>query len=135
MSLALSVVGPGQPNRQIVVRTPFADQRAEDILTAEAKQLPKNESGLVMVEVTRQPTAFDSWAKLVPRRFTPAQHTRVGAVLLFSTAVMPTKQGLTWLGNMKLIPNPHAQPSLPGWITEVVEETRADSRRLTERPD
>src|SRR5262249_19253154 len=82
MSLAQSIVGPGQPNRQIVAPVPFADQRTGDILTAEARQLPKDESGLLMIDVTAQPTAFESWAELVPHRFTPVQHTRVGGVLL-----------------------------------------------------
>jgi hypothetical protein len=64
MSIAKSVVGPGQPNRQILVRAPFADLRAETVLTADAKQLPRQEPGLVMVDVAAQPTAFESWADL-----------------------------------------------------------------------
>jgi hypothetical protein len=135
MALARSIVGPGQPNRQIVVRLPFADQRAEDILKAEARQLPKDASGLVMVDVRGQPTAFESWAQLVPRRFTPAQHTRVGGVLLFMTAITGTAQGVKWLPYLKLIPNLHARIALPAWVGEVVEETRAESQRLTGRPD
>jgi len=135
MSFAQTIMGPGQPNRQIVVRAPFADQRAEVILTAEARQLPTGESGLVMVDVTQQPTALESWADLVPRRFTPAQHTRVGGVLLFMTATTLTTLGVTWLPFLKLIPNPHASKPLAAWITDVVEETRAESRRLTGRPD
>ncbi len=135
MAIAKTIVGPGQPNRQIVIRVPFADQRAEAILSAEARQLPKNEPGLVMVDVARQPTAFESWADLVPRRFTPMQHTRVGGVLLFMTATTVTARGLTWLPYLKLIPNPHAAIPLEGWIIDVVEETRAESRRLTGRPD
>ena len=135
MSIARSVVGPDQPNRQIMARVPFADQRAEDILTAEARQLPKDESGLVMVDVTRQPTAFQSWTELVPRRFTPVQHTRVGGVLLFMFATTITPQGLAWLPYVKLIANPHARTLLPGWINDVIEDARAESRRLTGRSD
>lgn len=135
MSLARSVVGPGQPNRQILVRAPFADQRAKRTLTAEAKQLPKDESGLVMVDVTGQPTAFESWAELVPLRFKSGQHKRVGGVLLFMAATTLTPQGMTWVPYLKLIPNPRPSIPLPDWITEVVEETRAESRRLTGRPD
>jgi hypothetical protein len=135
MALARSVVGPGEPNRQIVVRLPFADERAEDVLTAKAKQLPKDASGLVMVDAGGQPTAFDSWAQLVPRRFTPSQHTRVGGVLLFMTAITGTAQGTGFLPYLKLIPNSHARIALPAWISEVVEETRAETRRLTGRPD
>jgi hypothetical protein len=135
MSLAQSIVGPGQPNRQIVVRAPFADQRAEVILAAEARQLPKDESGLVMVDVSGQPTALDSLAKLVPPRFTPTQHSRIGAVLLFMTATMPAAQGMMWLPFVKLIMNPHASVPLPEWITAAVEEARSETRRLTGRPD
>jgi hypothetical protein len=135
MSLAQSIVGPGQPSRQIVVRAPFADQRAEVILSAKARQLPKDESGLVMVDVSAQPTALDSWARLVPRRFTPVQHTRIGGVSLFMTATMLAAQGVMWLPLVKLIVNPHARVSLPGWIAAAVEDTRAETQRLTTRPD
>jgi hypothetical protein len=135
MALSQSIVGPGQPNRRIVARVPFADQRAEAILSAEAKQLPKGESTLVMVDVAGQPTAFDSWGQLVPSRFTPNQHTRVSGVLLFMTAMTGTVEGVKWLPSLKLIPNPHAQRSLPSWVTALVEQTRAETRRLTGRPD
>jgi len=135
MSLSKSIVGPAQPNRQIVVRVPFADERAEDILTAEAKQLPRNECGLVMVDVSAQPTAFDSWAELMLRRFTPQQHTRVAGVILFMFAIRSTDHGLAWLPHVKLISNPHAWMPLPAWITDTVAETRAECYRLTGRSD
>ncbi len=134
MALAQSIVVPGHPNRQIVVRLPFADQRGEDILTAEARQLPRGASGLIMVNAGGQPTVFESWTQLVPRRFTPAQHTRVGGVLLFMNAITGTAQGVKWLPFLKMIPNPHARVSLPTWISEVVEETCTETRRQTGRP-
>jgi hypothetical protein len=129
MAIGMSIGMPGEPKRQIIVRAPFADQRAETVLTAEAKQLPKDESGLVMVDVRRQQTAFASWAKLIPPRFTPAQHTRIGGVLLFAVSTAITAQGWMNVTLVKLIPNPHARLPLPAWIAEVVEETRAESRR------
>jgi hypothetical protein len=135
ISLAQSIAGPDQPNRQIVLRAPFADQRAEDILSAEARQLPKDESGLVMVDTTRQPTAFDSWAELIPLRFTHNRYTRVGGVLLFTTPTTITQQGLMWLPYMRMISNTHARIPLPAWITEVVQDIIAESRRLRGMPD
>jgi len=60
MAISRAVVGPGQPNRQIVSRIPFADQRAEDIVRDEARQLPARECGLIVVDATAQPTAFSS---------------------------------------------------------------------------
>ncbi len=35
-----AIIGQGEPNRHVVVRMPFADQRAERFLTTEARQLP-----------------------------------------------------------------------------------------------
>ena len=135
MSLSKSIVGAGEPNRHILLRVPFGDQRAEDILTAEARQLPKDACGLVMVDVTAQPTAFESWSELIPRRFTPQQHTRVGGLILFSFATYPTANGLAWVPQLKLISNPHARIPLSTWITDTVAEIRAECRHLVCRPD
>jgi hypothetical protein len=135
VALAKVIGGANEPHRQIMVRAPFADQRAEAVLTHEAKQLPKGESGLVMVDVRGQPTAFESWLELVPRRFTANQHTRVSGVLLFMFGTMLTAQGLQCLPFLKLIPNPHAQIPLAAWITGIVEEIRAETRRLTSYSD
>jgi hypothetical protein len=135
MALSQAVIGPGQPNRQIVLRIPFADERAEDILAREAKQLPRGQCGLLMVNVNSQPGAFESWGKRVPQRFTPGQHTRIAGVTLFMHATYLTEQGLMWLPFVKLITNPHAVIPLPGWIASTIDEIRHTTRQLTGRPD
>jgi hypothetical protein len=135
MALSQAVVGPGQSNRQIVLRIPFADERAEDILAREARQLPKDECGLLMVNVNSQPGAFESWGERVPQRFTPRQHTRVAGVILFMHATYPTEQGLIWSPFVKLIANPHAVVQLPAWITSTIDEIRNKTHRVTGRPD
>jgi hypothetical protein len=135
MAISRSVVGPDDVNRQIVVRIPFADERAEDILAVEARQLPKHESGVVMVDATRQRTAFSSWPARIPERFTPKQHTRVAGVILFAFATTATSEGLAWLPSVALMSNPYAEKPLTGWIVESIEGFRADARRLTGRSD
>ena len=130
MAISRSVVGPDEMNRQIVVRVPYADERAEDILSIEARQLPKHESGVVMVDATRQRTAFSSWSARIPQRFTPLQHTRVAGVILSAFATIPTSEGLAWLPSVALLSNPHAEKPLAGWLVESIESTRADARRL-----
>ena len=127
--------GPDLPSRQVIVRMPFSDERAEEILNAEARQLPRDTAGLIMVDVARQPTAFSSWEALALRRFTPTQHTRVGGIVLFMYATQPTDQGLALLPHVKLIRNPHARIPLPDWIIETVEATREQMRAMTGRPD
>lgn len=135
MAISRSLVGDGQPNRQMVARIPFQDQRAEAILRDEATQLPKNECGIVMVNVNQQPSAFGSWSERVPERFTLGQHTRVAAVILFMHSTTATDNGLVWIPIVKLILNPHAKIPLPSWIIDTVDGIRADTRHLTGKPD
>jgi len=132
---ARALIGPGQPNRQVVIRMPYSDQRAEDVLNAEAKQLPKDTSGLIMVDVSGQPSVLNSWDGLAQHRFTPRQHTRVGGVILFMYAVQLTTEGLTWLPQVKLIRNPHAVIPIPAWIPETIDALRDVTKSLTGRPD
>jgi hypothetical protein len=121
-------------HRQIVARIPFRDERAEDILKTKARQLPSNECGILMVNVNRQPSAFESWTDQIPKRFTTRQHTRIAAVILFMHSTIPTETGLAWIPFVKLISNPHATAPLPSWITETVDRIRADTRRLIGTP-
>jgi hypothetical protein len=135
VALSRSLIGPGGHPRQVMARLPFTDQRAEAILTAEARQLPKDQSGLVIVDATAQPTAFESWSKLIPPRFTRKLHTRVAGLLLFGQAIMGTVSGLAWITTVRLMQNEYAAKPLAQWIIDVVEETRSETARLTGRPD
>ena len=106
MALARAIVGHGTANRQVLVRVPFQDRRAEDVLRDEARQLPKGECGLVMVNVNSQPTAFEYWSRRIPERFGGKQHTRVAGVIRFMHATQLAPKGLVWLPHVRLIPNP-----------------------------
>lgn len=134
-AIARTFQGPDQATKQVLATMPFSDQRAEDVINSEAQQLPKDTPGLIMVDVTAQPTALSSWEALAVRRFTPTQHTRVGGIILFMHATQPTAQGLAWLPHVKLIRNPYARLPLPQWISETVDATRTQMRSMTGRPD
>jgi hypothetical protein len=116
LGAARAIVGPGAPNRHVAVRVPYADARAEQFLTTEARQLPTDAPGLVMVEMARAPGGFRSWEPLLRRRFQPAIHTRVGAICLFSSGLFPTDAGEAALFEAKVITNDHARMPLPPWI-------------------
>jgi len=135
LAISRAVVGLGRPNRQLVARVPFADERAEDILHREARQLPKDECGLVMVNVNLQPTAFESWSERIPERFTSDQHTRVAAVILFMYATSITDHGPVWIPHVRLLPNPHAAVPLPAWILQRVTDIRDKTRGILGRSD
>lgn len=115
--------GPnGGPHHQIQIRIPFTDDRANNILADEAKQLPKEGRGLVMIDVSRAGGSFESWEPLFRRRFQPTLHTRVSGVCLFEGATAPTDQQYEWLCRTKLVTNPYAKVQLPEWIQNAIEQ-------------
>jgi hypothetical protein len=116
LSAARAILGPGEPNRHVAVRVPYADVRAEEFLRTEAKQLPTDSPGLIIVEIARAPGAFRSWRPSLQRRFQPAIYTRVGGVLLFTFGLMPSNRGEGPLFDAKLIANGHGRMPLPAWI-------------------
>jgi len=114
------VTGGNEPNRHIVVRVAFSDDRADEFLKKEAKQLPTDAPGLIMIETSNATGAFRSWGSLLARRFQPTLHTRVGAVCLFHGGIVGTPDGEAEETETKLLLNPHAKLPLPSWIIETL---------------
>jgi hypothetical protein len=108
----------GGPHHQVSIQIPFTDDRAEEILRSEAKQLPKDEIGLVMVNASSGPGRFEAWASLIGRRLQPKIHTRVSGVCLFEGSMVPNGSQYDWLVQAKLIENKFASLQLPTWIKE-----------------
>jgi hypothetical protein len=131
IGMARAIVGSDEPHRHIVVRMAFSDDRAEAFLTSEARQLPKDAHGLVMMGLSRAPGAFKSWEPLLKRRFQPQMHTRVSAVCFFGGGLLTTPGGAAWLPETKLLLNPHATLPLPSWIERTLTEAGAEFARLT----
>lgn len=102
--------------RHICVRLAFADQRAQQFLESEARQLPKDGPGLIMVAMWNAAGGFGTWEPLLRRRLQPALHTRVSGVCLFTSGVCSTPDGEAWVPRTKLIVNPHARHPLPEWV-------------------
>lgn len=132
IGMAKAIAGPGEPNRHIAVRMAFSDERAEAFLTSEARQLPKEVPGLILIGISRAPGAFKSWEPLVIRRFQPHIHTRVSAVCLFGGGLLQTPSGEAWLPETKLLLNRHATFPLPTWIETALIESGAEFRRTVD---
>ena len=126
IGMSKGIVGPGEPHRHIAVRMAFADERAETFLRREARQLPEDAPGLVMVQMSRVPGGFKTWEPLLLRRFQPTIHTRVGAVCLYSGALLTTSRGEAWLPETKMIANPHGKFPLPSWMSDALREAGAE---------
>ena len=116
----------GQPaNKRVSVRYPYSDQRAEEFLTSEAKQLPRDEPGLVMLGLSGTIAPFKSWRPLLTRRLQPNLHTRVSAIGLFHAGIESTSSGEGVLIHTSIIANPHARFVLPAWISASMQRREA----------
>ncbi|MBZ5509316.1 MAG: hypothetical protein LAO78_27985 [Acidobacteriia bacterium] len=123
--------GPdGGPHHQVVVRIPFTDDRAEDILRDEAKQVPKDDQGLVMIDVSHANGSFESWASVFQRRFQPNMHTRVSGVCLFEGGMRPLERGYEWLVKTQLLTNPYAKCKLSEWVNTAITQAGAKYAQL-----
>jgi hypothetical protein len=90
---ARHVRSPTEPDRHLLVRMPFSDERAAEFVRQEARQLPRDAPGLIMIDVGSAPGAFREWEPLIRRRFQPTINTRVSGVCLFSSGVILTPDG------------------------------------------
>lgn len=126
LSAVKRIVGPDEPDRQMLVRIAFADERAETVLRKEARQLPKNAPGLVMAEMSGAPGGIKSWEPLVMRRFQRNLNTRVSGVCLFSSGLNGTENGEAWLPETRILLNPYAKYALPTYLVEVLDNSRAE---------
>jgi hypothetical protein len=121
LGCAKAVVGSGEPHRRhISVRMAYADDRAEAFLRREAKQLPTDSPGLIMVQMPHAPGGILTWEPILRRRVPAGIHTRVSAVCLFQGWHAPILVGDAWSHKTKLIQNPHASRPLPAWIMDTV---------------
>ena len=124
------VSGPGEPNRHIVVRIPFVDDRAIHYLETKAEQLPVDAPGFIMVDISSVMSGFRSWENLLHRHLQLGLHTHVGGMCLFAGGLVPTLEGEAWLIKTKLVVNPQANLHLPLWILDAVTEAGARYERL-----
>ena len=114
--------GGAEPRRHIVARVPYADKRADKFLADEAAQLPRDHPGLIMVDASGEPTAFASWAPILSRRFQPNIHTRVSGLCLFAPQLLPMRDRILWIPQVRLHANPHAKRALPQWMQQALNE-------------
>lgn len=118
IGVARGAVGGNEPTRHIVARVRFSDQRADEFLRSEARQLPKKAPGLIMIRTPGAPGAMKGWEALLTSRLQPTQHTRVSAVCLFQTGQESTERGEAVVPHSRVIINPHARFPLSQWINE-----------------
>jgi hypothetical protein len=68
-------------------RLSIDDAAAEKVLSQEAAQLPPDQSGVVVLNVSKVIGGYETWKTAIARRLRPDVHTRVGAVVLIQTLI------------------------------------------------
>lgn len=118
----------------VAVKICFSDERAEEMLTKEAKQLPSGKRGLIMISGPSSEKDLNVWGPLIRRRFQPSIHTRVGGVCLFDGGIVPAPEAKSdWKIQAHLVLNPFAKAALPPWIEQSVRAVDEDFERSFHR--
>ncbi len=111
----------GGKRKHLAVRYAFSDERAEQFLNSEARQLPREFAALVMVDVSEASGAMKAWEPLLRRRFQPSMHTRVGGVCLFSGGVCNLSDGESCEVWTQVVLNQYATHPAPEWLVRSLE--------------
>lgn len=115
ISQATVQIGSGRVTKRVITHIPYSDRRAEAFLTSEARQLPKEFSGLIMIDVTRTLGGLNDWIPLIQNRLQPNLHTRISGVCLFQPELRVVESGMEWFPNTCFVRNPHARMPLAAW--------------------
>lgn len=120
IGMSTVIWGPDEPHRHLMVRIAFSDDRAQNFLRAEARQLPKDSPAIVMLDVGRATGAMHFWADAIAAELQPQKHTRVGTVCLFESVTQPSQAGEQWVHRTKVILNPHASHPISARLREAL---------------
>jgi hypothetical protein len=114
----------GQNRAQLSVRVPYIDVRGQQVIDAEARQLPKEGPGLICIGTGHG----KYWQSLIERSFSPTIRRRISGVLLFETGTLHAEHGLEIQTAARLIINPHARATLPPWVESSLKRLPATFR-------
>ena len=112
-------------HRHLAVRIPYTDNRARGFLRSEAKQLPEYEPGLIMFNMSGAHGGWEAWEPILQQALHPGQHTRVGGIVMFDSAIASTDAGESWPHvRAKMFGNPNAKLALPSWFAQGIPGER-----------
>ncbi len=86
----------------------ISDEAADRALQGEAEQLPREQAGVVVLDVSGVIDGIDAWTPLIGRRFQPGINRRIGGVILMARNL--SVAGLKM--RSELLVNPHAAKPL-----------------------
>ena len=120
----------GKARTRTTVECAMSDARAEQFIRQESQHFSREESNLLVIDVSAIPGAISSWRPLVKRRFQPTRHTRFGAVGLFQLSPADGRPVISrrWVP----IQNPHAIRSVPKALLDGMRVLDGQVRRAAQ---
>jgi hypothetical protein len=112
----------GDKRAMIVVRVPYTDERAQQVIDAEARQLPKRGPGLIFVFTTYG----KYWRGLIERSYSPSIRRRISGAVLFHNSIAIGVRGLRLATAGRLVSNAHARTPIPDWLRTHLEAIPLD---------
>jgi len=112
----------GGPPRSVVLKVPFTDKRAEQMLRRESKHFSKTSSNLLVLDLTIVPGGIKTWESLISRRLQVNLNRRIGAVLLINYWI--STKGLDREEKLMMHPNPYV-PLPDYFISRIQNASRA----------
>jgi hypothetical protein len=107
------------PPRQVLVRAVFTDERWSRLLKREARQLPTNAPGLLML-ATGMVAGSELWAEKALGIMRPDRHTRISAVFVFETFHHQEGGKFRWGAASRAVENVHGRNPLPEWLRSAI---------------
>jgi hypothetical protein len=112
--------------RHIVVRVPYYDTRGSQFLATEASQLPEGCPGLIVIDVSAAGGGRE-WGQLLEGELKLGLYDQVSAICLVRTGQVGTPDGEALRMDARVVVNPTAQRSLPGWLLSLLKTSEQPS--------
>ena len=97
----------------------ISDAGAQELLEAKAAQLPFNQPGVVVLDVSSVIGGHEEWVPLIQRRLQPRINTRISAVVLLNTTL--AAQG-GFITEGQILINPHSKSPITNEAGELLEQ-------------
>ncbi|SRR6266568_342598 len=113
----------------VAVRLPMDDERAQRVLAAELHHFSKDLPNLLVMNVTSVVGGMKGWTPLIENCFQPTRNRRIGAVVLYETAIIGQKSQV-WT-RWRVIKNPHAYVPVPERLLDSIATLDQRDYRVT----
>ncbi len=101
-----------------MIKSPVSDERVKRLISAETHHFSKNESNILIIDISKLISVTGPWIPIIYRCFQPERNTRFGAIILYTRTNVSNGIQMEW----SLIINPHAIKPIPKQTLEDIKK-------------